>query len=254
MKHGGFKAVCLALWASVTLFSVSADEQTVNLESKVLESFDGDSGYVWKVSASKFATKTDKDTFPKVAYIAAWPAALQGSNTDNKTFKSLGIWGRFDRMGYNWIDVYPVAKDGGDNAPPAEIPIPGRVRLLDMWVWSGGFNYYLEAYLRDYKGVVHIITMGDLNFEGWKNLRINVPESVPQSKPTLPKKEPLSLVKFRIWTRPMEKVDDFQIYFDQIKVLTDTYESLFDGDNLADPAKVQQLWNSGSSNTATTSK
>jgi len=42
-------------------------------------------------------------------------------------------------------------------------------------------------------------------------------------------------------------VDNFQIYFDQIKVLTDTFESLFDGDELADTERVQELWSSGSS-------
>ncbi len=247
MKHGGFKAACLALSACIVVFSVSADDKTVNLESRVLESFDGDSNYVWKVSASKFATKTDDETFPKLSYVPSWPAALHGTNRDGKELKSLGIWGRFDRKGYNWIDMYPVAKDAAEDAPPAEIPFPGRVSLLDVWVWGANFNYYLEAYVRDYKGVVHIIEMGDLSFEGWKNLRINIPSNIPQSKRTLPKREGLTLIKFRLWTRPMERVDDFQVYFDQVKVLTDTFESLFDGDELADPARVQEYWGAGSS-------
>jgi hypothetical protein len=90
--------------------------------------------------------------------------------------------------------------------------------------------------------VVHIIPMGDLNFEGWRNLRIYVPDNIPQSQRYLPKRETLSLVKIRLWTRPTEKVDGFQIYFDQIKVLTDTFETLYDGDNLADPKTVNQIW------------
>lgn len=246
MKHGGFKAVCLALSVCMTVASVfAAEEKAVNLESRILENFDGSSGYVWKVNASKFATKTDKETFPKLAYIKTWPAAIHGYNREGKDIKSLGIWGRFDRKGYNWIDIYPVAKDDKDENP-AEIPIPGRVQLLDMWVWGANFNYYLEAYVRDYKGVVHIINMGDLNFEGWKNLRINIPSNIPQEKRTLPKRQALTLVKFRIWTRPVERVDDFQVYINQIKVLTDTFETLFDGDELADPARVQELWTAGS--------
>jgi hypothetical protein len=247
MKHGGFKAVCLALLTCFAVLSVQADEKTVNLESRILESFDGDSVYVWKTAASKFATSSDKETFPKIGFFSAWPTALHGTNRDNKPYKALGVWGRFDRKGYNWIDVYPVLKADGASAAPTEIPIPGRARMIDMWVWGSNFNYYLEAYIRDFKGVVHIIDLGDLTFEGWRNLRINIPESIPQSKPTLPKLQGLSLVKFRVWTRPVERVDDFQIYFDQIKVLTDTFESLFDGDNLADPANVQELWASASS-------
>jgi len=248
MKHGGFKAASLALMASIAVFAANADEKTVNLESRVLESFDGDSSYSWKLSASKFATKNDKETFPKLSYVAAWPAPLHGAKKEEgKEFKSLGIWGRFDRKEYNWIDVYPVAKDGGDDALPVEIPMPGRAHMIDMWVWGSNFNYYMEAYIRDFKGVVHIIQMGDLNYEGWRNLRANIPESIPQSKRQLPSRQGLTLVKFRIWTRPVERVDDFQVYFDQVKILTDTFESLFDGDELADPARVQELWSSESS-------
>lgn len=242
MKHGGFKAVCLVLMVFASVLAVHGDEKTVNLESRILESFDGDSGYAWKAFASKFTTRNDEDAFPKITIVPTWPTALHGYNREGKDLKSLGVWGRFDRQGYNWIDMVPFKADAAEDADPVEIPIPGRVQLLDMWVWGANFNYYLEAYIRDYKGVVHIINMGDLSFEGWKNLRINIPDNIPQAKRTLPRREGLTLVKFRLWTRPMEKVDDFQIYFDQIKVLTDTFESLFDGDELSNPERVQELW------------
>jgi hypothetical protein len=121
--------------------------------------------------------------------------------------------------------------------------------MIDMWVWSGNFAYYLEAFVRDYRGVVYTIPMGDLSFVGWKNLRINIPDNVSQSKKYLPKREGLTLVKFRIWTRPtevvvipgteaatdpLERAVKFNFY--NIKVLTDTFESLFDGDTLTDPS------------------
>jgi len=41
---------------------------------------------------------------------------------------------------------------------------------------------------------------------------------------------------------PTERVDNFFIYFNQLKVLTDTFETLFDGNDLADPVRVQELW------------
>lgn len=246
MKHGGFKAVCLALLTCSAVLPLYAQEKAVNLESRILEGFNGQSGYTWKVSASKFATKSDSESFPKLAYVSSWPAAIHGYNREGKDIKSLGIWGRFDRKGFNWIDVYPVKEGSGEDAPASEIPIPGRVQMLDMWVWGANFNYYLEAYVRDFKGVVHIINMGDLNFQGWRNLKINIPSNIPQSKRTLPLRQGLTLVKFRVWTRPVERVDNFQVYFNQIKVLTDTFETLFDGDELADPARVQELWGAGS--------
>jgi hypothetical protein len=217
---------------------VTADEKTVNLESVVIQSFDNPDTDTWMAVGSKFSTTG----FPKVAYAKAWPTALFGSNADNKDLRSLGVSGKFDRREYNWIDLIPVKKNANGEMASSPLPLPGRVKMLDMWVWGSNYNYYLEAYLQDFQGVVHIIPMGDLNFEGWRNLRIYVPDNIPQSQRYLPKRETLSLVKIRLWTRPTEKVDGFQIYFDQIKVLTDTFETLYDGDNLADPKTVNQIW------------
>jgi hypothetical protein len=220
------------------------DDLTVDLESRILEAFNGDSEYVWKTDASKFATKTDDASYPQLTYVDAWPIAVFGSNRDgSQTIKSLGIHGRFDRQGYNWIDVYPVkADDSGDNPAPAEIPMIGRVRNLDMWVWGANLHLYVEAYVRDYQGVVHIIRMGDVSYTGWKNLRANINSSIRQSKRILPSLAALTFVKFRIWTQPIEKVGDFYVYFKQFKILTDVFESYYDGDELANPDRVQELW------------
>jgi hypothetical protein len=181
-----------------------------------------------------------------LSYVSSWPAAIFGANREGLPLKSLGIWGRFDRRGYNWIDVYPVAAGGGDDASPAEIPIPGRARYLDMWVWGSNLNYYVEVYVRDYQGVIHIIRLGDIGYTGWKNLRVAVPNNIPQSKRVLPRLAALTFVKFRIWTLPAEPVNNFYVYFDQFKVLTDVFELNYDGDELADPERVQELWNGDS--------
>jgi hypothetical protein len=188
----------------------------------------------------------DDEVFPKLSYVSSWPAAIFGSNREGLPLKSLGIWGRFDRRGYNWIDVYPVAAGGGDDASPVEIPIPGRATYLDMWVWGSNLNYYIEAYVRDHQGIVHTVRMGDIGYTGWKNLRATIPNHIPQSKRVLPRLAALTFVKFRIWTQPAEPVNNFYIYFDQFKVLTDTFELNYDGDELADPVRVQELWNSDS--------
>jgi hypothetical protein len=244
MKHGSFRVACFFFLAAFLTFSAFGDENTVVLESIVLESFDGDSEYEWRLDASKFATRTDEDTFPKLAYAEAWPTAVFGNNREGKELRSLGIWGKFDRRGYNWIDFYPVARDAGDDAEPAEIPIPGRVQIMDLWVWGSNFNYYLEAYIRDYQGVVHTIYVGSVAHEGWRNMRVPIPNNIPQARRFLPKLESLSFVKFRLWTTPAEAVDNFYIYFDQFKILTDTFESLFDGDALTDPEFIQRTWDS----------
>ncbi|MCL2880531.1 MAG: flagellar filament outer layer protein FlaA [Treponema sp.] len=264
MKHGSFKAIRFAaclFWVLVPVFSSFGDDNTVQLESLVLENFNGDTAhewtigaktysydFAWKLDASKFATKTDDVSYPQMTYVPAWPIAAFGYNRNgDKDIKSLGIHGRFDRRGYNWIDLYPVKGGDGDDADnPVEIPIPGRMRYMDLWVWGSNLDYYMEVYLRDNQGVVHNLRLGNLGFTGWRNLRVNIPTSITQSKRVLPRISGLNFVKFRIWTQPTEKVGDFYIYLKQFKVLTDVFESLFDGDELGDPDYVQELWSNAS--------
>jgi hypothetical protein len=253
MKQGRFKAVCLVLLAIIAAGAAFGDDITINSTSIILESFDGDSPYDWNVAGSKFATKTDDGEWPQCALVAAWPQGLHGINREGKDLKSLGIWGKFDRQGFNWIDIYPTeaGSDGGDGEGfnNAEIPIPGRIQYMDLWVWGSNLDYNLEAYFRDFQGVVHVVELGRLNYQGWRNLQVRIPTRIPQSKRVLPRLAALTFIKFRVWTPPTEPVADFRIYFDQFKILTDTYESLFDGDELALPERIEELWNTG--NTAT---
>jgi hypothetical protein len=262
MKQGSFRAVrCivfLLVTLSITVFSVYGDEFTVDFVSIILEDFSGEPtkewtiggrtysyDFEWAVDASKFATVANNERFPMLTYVEAWPMQLFGTNRSNLDLRSLGIWGRFDRRGYNWIDVYPiVAGSGRDGEPPQpfEIPIPGRINILDMWVWGSNFNFYMEAYFRDHLGVVHTLNMGSLAFQGWRNLRVRIPSHIPQSRRHLPRFAGLHFVKFRIWTTPLERVDNFFVYFNQMKILTDTFETIFDGDDLADPYRVQEIW------------
>lgn len=259
MKRRVSRSICLAI-ILVSLLSAGgafAQEKPVNLESKDIQDFDDPEAQPWFVMGSKFSTAD----FPKVAYVNSWPISIYGYNpADKDKLRTLGVAMLFDRKEYNWVDVVPGKKTGsGEDVKyePVELPLPGRVAMLDMWIWSGNFNYYVEAFIRDYKGIVHTIYMGDLNHVGWKNFRINIPSNIPQSKKYLPKLEGLKLVKFRIWTRPTEVVaipagaeepahkKAIYFYFDRLKVLTDTYEDMYDGDALTSPELIEQTWSSG---------
>ena len=263
MKQGSFRAVRHVVFLlSMLIFTASfviGDTYVADYRSIILEAFNGDRThewsfggqtfnyeYDWALDASKFTTTNNSDVFPKQTYVEAWPAQLYGVNRNGEQdLKSFGVWGRFDRRGYNWVDIYPVVPDSegvGEYPEPFEIPIPGRIRSLDMWVWGSNLNYTLEAYFRDYNGVVHAVDLGSISHTGWKNLSVQIPNSIRQEKRILPHLASLSFVKFRIWTTPLERVDNFYIYFNQFKILTDTFETYFDGNDLADPARVQELW------------
>jgi hypothetical protein len=247
MKQAGFKFICLIVLACITVFTGFAQEKPVSWESRILETFNGDADadYFWRTTASRFATVNDEGPFPRINFVEAWPVAVFGGHSrrtaDSAPVRSLGMNGRFDRQGYNWIDLYPVLADDPDETP-FEIPIPGRIRSLDLWVWGANLRFYIEVYLRDYMGVIHPLRLGDINYQGWRNLQINIPTHIRQSRRTIPNYAGLSFVKFRIWTYPDERVDNFYIYFKQLKILTDMFENLFDGNDLADPEIVDALW------------
>jgi len=113
--------------------------------------------------------------------------------------------------------------------------------------------------------VIHVVNFGNVTFRGWQNITVNIPTNINQTRWTVsePKErakalgvdlsdkpqirdEPaypsLHFVKFRLWTQPVERVDNFYIYFKQLKILTDVYEALFDGSDLADPNNIQKYW------------
>ena len=241
MKQGSFKVVCLLFLVCIAVSSAYGVEGANRWETRILENFNGESEFVWQTMASRFATQTEEMSFPRLAFIDAWPVAGFGHNRDgSQVLRSLGINGRFDRRGHNWIDIFPTRE--GDPNTPVEIPIPGRVRLLDMWVWGSNHHLSLDVYVRDHNGMIHILRMGDLNFAGWRNLQVNVPTTISQTRRHLPRMASLSFVKFRIWTHPNERVDNFFVYFKQLKALTDVFEAYFDGSELGHPSMIQELW------------
>ena len=257
---------------SLILFFLAAgvcfsDEVTMNLQSFIIETFDNPnaedsqeshadlrnwpSEHKWAIRGSKFSSviKSDNgedDVYPKLGFVHSWPDNLYRREPEGKTLRVLGIHGKFDRMGYNFIEIYPVkqgrTRDGRDGLVPAPILLPGRVKNLDLWVWGSNFDYYLEVHFMDYRGISHVVNMGSVKFKGWKNLAINIPNHIPQSVVYAPALKGLQLVKFVLWTTPMEKVDDFYFYLDEVKVLSDIFEDQWDGEGLSDPVRIQELW------------
>ncbi|MCK4803408.1 MAG: hypothetical protein KAT88_02590 [Spirochaetes bacterium] len=201
-----------------------------DIRSIILEDFETNDKE-WTVSASRFT----KEGFPQLkSGIEGIPAALTGAYPSAENKYIFGVRSIFTRRGYNKVWIYPSE----------EIVIPGRAMRLDAWVWGGNYYYNLEAHVRDYTGVVHILPLGSLHFIGWRNLNIDIPKQIPQEMRYLPMEKPLTFVRFAIWTEPTERVDDFVIYFDHLKILTDVYKERFDGDILADTSR--DIWSSNS--------
>jgi len=221
---------------------VMADEVTQAITSRNLATFDDPAtAGNWIVQGSRYSTQD----YPQMEIVRAYPEALYGRNKDNKPLFSLGVHAKFDRKSYNYIEIIPAAKDSSGKLVPKSIPIPGRAKSIDMWVWGSNYNYWLDAHLRDFQGVDHVIHMGSLLFAGWKDLSASISGAIPQARQYIPKYAGLELTKLVIWTAPDEKVDDYYFFIDEITCITDLFETRFDGSDLSDPDTLNQLWQQG---------
>lgn len=231
MKHGGLVFVGIILmFMSVLVPLVAQQSGLINYQTYMVDTFDNPDGQDWAYHAvgSKFVT----EGFPVLQYFNDIPRPVRIMNGNDEKAKSLGIWFKFNRKGDNWIDIFPT-KDGEKGKEPYEIPFKGNIHRFDMWVWGAGYYYDLEIIVRDCEGRTHTLPMGLLNFNGWKNMHVTVPTNIPQSSKYLGNKRKMSFVAFRIRTRPSERVDDFKIFFDEFKALTDVAFSSYDGYELS---------------------
>ena len=243
MRRYGIFSLCLIVLTFLSAANSFAQTSTEYLQSRIIAGFDnaqeldfrGDS-FGWTVRINGGGTQDPEPVFQRVQ---TFPRALYNRNNpapDNA--QAFGVRAGFVRQGYNYLEFIPVY--GSD--PTKGIPIPGIAKTMDFWVWGSNYNYYLEAHLRDYRGVSHVIRMGDTNFRGWNNLQARIPSIIPQQDYNDPLGKRLQITKIVLWTTPGEKVNDFYIYIDEIKVFTDMFAQPYDGDELADPDNVNTLW------------
>lgn len=254
MKRGRLILGLMTLLA-LNAAPVIADDVAQRLESIVLDTFDdpetrtwietgktNEEKRQWVVVGSKFSTKEGDIQFPRKAFPEVWPAALFDTNPDGLKLHSLGIEGKFDRKGFNYVEIYP-AKEGKDGKlEPYGLPLPGITKAIDLWVWGSMYKYTIEIHIRDANGIPYVLPMGSLWYQGWKNLTAVVPTHIKQMQTYVPRYLGLTLTKIVIRTEPSERVDHFYVYIDQLKTLTDMHQNPFDGREMIKPAFLEKTW------------
>ena len=112
--------------------------------------------------------------------------------------------------------------------PPYEYIIRGKAREMRVWVLGRKFRHTLYVKLRDYKGQIHKLKIGRLDFWGWKEMSVIIPGWLPQSASYAMLDKNLHFVSFFIECDMYEVPGTFYAYFDQFRVITDLSE--FTGD------------------------
>jgi len=242
MKKRSLLAICLAVMVLLLAAPAFAQNTVRNIQTVVIEDFNDPDESRWIVRGSKFIA----DDFPQWTHVRAWPQALYRTEPEDRTLRSLGINAAFNRRGYNYLEIIPAEmNDENGELEPSGIPIPGLADQMDLWVWGSLRDYYMDAHFRDHRGIVHTLRLGDINYRGWHNLSIRIPGWIPQTVEYVPARRGLELVKLVLWTRPGERVDEFFVYIDELKVRTDLFEQPFDGEDLANPDFIREIWDDG---------
>lgn len=194
------------------------------VETIVIDNFDTEAEWSWDVQASRFIA----EGYPIIKKIEGIPNSLRPYHkASDPTAQVLGVKAAFNRKGDNWFEVFPTK--GGEKFEPSFV---GTVTQIDFWVWGANYNYNLEVLVRDADGRVHTLKCGSLAFQGWRNVVVNVPGYIRQHSKLRSGRTDLSLVGFRIRSDSNEAVDDYVIYFDQLKYTTNTLANVYDGYDL----------------------
>jgi len=238
---------------SRVITNIPPDISANQLKAIVVEDFEkSDDWIVESIPKKNPNPKRNPVTELKLKYMEGSPSALKPErwSADKKGMNKkscLGMHFRFKYPGYNSIHVLPPLEVKWDD--PSEkvttydprtgkqiqeraLQLPGKAKALSIWAHGRGNDYFLECWVKDYRGEVHILKFGTLNFVGWKPLLTNIPRYIPQSIESYPQTRVLKIMRFVIRSSPDAPSEDVFMFFDQLKVLTDTYEVNFDGQNL----------------------
>jgi hypothetical protein len=120
----------------------------------------------------------------------------------------------------------------GTNIQERAIQLPGRAKGISVWVHGRGNDYTLEVWVKDFKGDVHILKYGSINFVGWRPMKVDIPSFIPQEVQSYPQTKVTKIVRFVIRSTPNTGPEEVFMFFDQVKILTDVFEVNFDGQAL----------------------
>jgi hypothetical protein len=90
---------------------------------------------------------------------------------DHEVKYVLGVRTYFMERGFDRVEVFP----------PNEYVVRGKAKEIRVWALGRKFRHTLYVKLRDYRGDIHKLKVGRLDFWGWKELSVVIPGWLPQS-------------------------------------------------------------------------
>ncbi len=147
------------------------------------------------------------------------------SNIEESDKYVLGTKVEFIKRGDNILTIFPVKP----------LPIEGITKSISVWVVGRNYNHVLKAIIYDYFGQKRYITIGKLNFMGWKQLTAIIPPTIIQEEYHFTSLRGIKFIGFRIEFDMMESFGTYYIYFDGMRAVTDLFaEEYRDMDDMVD--------------------
>jgi len=143
-------------------------------------------------------------------------AGMDPKETDKYVF---GARTDFYHRGYN--EIYILAQ--------RPIPVEGITKTLSVWVAGRNYNHTLKVIIEDFNGVRYELPMGNLNFQGWKQLSVSIPPQnvgsggIVQRDFHYATHMGLKVIGFKIECSPMEAYGTYYVYFDDLRAMTDLF-------------------------------
>ena len=149
----------------------------------------------------------------------------ESSNIQETDRYVLGSKVVFFRRGQSSVSIFPVRP----------IPIEGITKTISVWVVGRNFNHVLKVIVADYFNQPREITMGKLNFMGWKQLTAAIPPRIVQDEYHYTSDRGLKLLGLKIEFDLLESYGTYYAYFDDLRAVTDLFaETYRDPDDMTD--------------------
>lgn len=138
----------------------------------------------------------------------------------------------FYRRGYN--EIYILAQK--------PIPIEGITKIISVWVAGRNYNHTLKVIIKDFFDNKFELTLGKLNFQGWKKMQVAIPPQNPDGTSGIIQRNyhynnymGIKVIGFKIECDLMESYGTYYMYLDDLRAVTDLFaEDYRDEDDMAD--------------------
>jgi len=118
--------------------------------------------------------------------------------------------------------------------PPHEYVISGIGRQLSVWVLGRQFKHTLYVVLRDYRGTIHKLRLGRLDFFGWRKMTVTIPGWLPQSTRYAMLDKNLHFVSLFAASDSKEVGGTFYFYVDDLRIKVDKTDTEYPGSQIKD--------------------